>query len=63
MTLKQDPFNLLTDVVSPGKNCCEIKVEVLLLVLEFRPLEVKIVLLLLLPRESHCDGRVWIEIF
>lgn len=63
MTLKQGPFNLLTDVVSPVKNFCEIKFEVVLLVVEFRLLEVKVVLLLLLVWESRCDGRVWIEMF
>lgn len=63
MNLKQDPLNLLTDVVSPTKKNCEIEFEVLLVVLEFRLLEIKIVLLRLLPWESRCGGRVWIEIF
>lgn len=63
MNLKQDPLNLLTDVVSPAKKNCEIEFEVLLVVLEFRLLEIKIVLLRLLPWESRCGGRVWIEIF
>lgn len=63
LTLKQDLLNLLTDVVLPMKSFWEIKFEVLLLVLECRILEVKIVLLLLLPWESRCDRQVWIEIF
>lgn len=50
-------------MVSPVKNFREIKFEVVLLVLEFRLLEVKVVLLLLLVLESHCDGRVWTEVF
>lgn len=63
LTLKKGPFNLLTDMVSPVKNFREIKFEVVLLVLEFRLLEVKVVLLLLLVLESRCDGRVWTEVF
>jgi len=62
LTLKQDPLNLLTDVVSPVKNFCEIKFEVLLLVLQFRLLEVKVVVLILLVWESH-SGQVRIEVF